>query len=109
MLLNLHVVNHAFAVTDRQTDRQTHTHTREFICLLPVWCVGTHLEGSCGVDGWGAAEPASSTAEVGIPGLVDEAGWRRPGLRLPQVVKPIGCLGVQPHTEVVVKQPFHLS
>ena len=73
-----------------------------------MWAKGTDLEAGSGVEGRGAAEPASGTAEVGIPGLVDEAGGGCPSLGLPQVVEPIGCLGIQPHTEVVVKQPFHL-
>lgn len=33
---------------------------------------GTDLESGSGVEGRGAAEPSSGTAEVGIPGLVDE-------------------------------------
>lgn len=75
---------------------------------MASWAECSHLEASCGVEGRGAAEPAGSTAEVGVPGLVDEAGGGGPGPGLPQVVEPIGCLSVQPHTEVVVEQPLHL-
>lgn len=69
----------------------------------------TNLEGGSGVEGRGTAEPSGGTAEVGVPGLVDEAGGGGPGLGLPQVVEAIGCLCIQPHTEVVVEQPLHLS
>lgn len=68
----------------------------------------TYLEGGSSVEGRGAAEPSGGTAEVGVPGLVDEAGGGCPGLGLPQVVEAIGCLRIQPHTEVVVEQSLHL-
>ena len=68
-----------------------------------------YLEGGSGVKRRGAAEPARGAAEVGVPGLVDQPRGGGPGRGLPQVVEPIGCLGVQPHTEVVVEQPFHLG
>ena len=74
---------------------------------MPV-SIEAHLEvGSC-VEGRGEAEPAGGAAEVGVPGLVDEAGGGRPGAGLPQVVEPIRCPSIQPHTEVVVEQALHL-
>lgn len=75
---------------------------------IPV-SIETHLKvGGC-VEGRGAAEPAGGAAEVGVPGLVDEAGGGGPGPGLPQVVEPIRCPGIQPHTEVVVEQALHLQ
>lgn len=68
----------------------------------------SHLESGCGVEGGRATEPARGAGEVGVPGLVDQPGGGRPGLGLPQVVEPIGCLSIQAHTEVVVEQPLNL-
>ena len=68
----------------------------------------TYLEGGTCVQGRSSTEPAGGAGEVGIPGLVDQAGGGSPGLGLPQMMEPIGCLCIQPHTEVVEEEPLNL-